>query len=103
VDQLSENAIIGPKGIGRIEPPSVRPAQRAAAFFIQRETVEERRSAAHTKVIGRQGSRNPQARAADWDAGRFVERFAADAALIGENHSKEGGREIGYPAAKPSR
>jgi hypothetical protein len=32
-----------------------------------------------------------------------VERLAADAALIGKNQSKEGGSEIDYPAANPSR
>jgi hypothetical protein len=92
VDEFSERPFVGTIAIGRIKTAKAAAAQCAAALFIQREPVLERRSATATEEFSVQWLGLPEAMGTDGDAGDFGQGLAAEAAIVGKEQGKKGVR-----------
>jgi hypothetical protein len=104
VDQLPQHAIVEAEGVGGVKTAKAAAAQRAAAFFIEREPVVKRGPAGYAEEFGVERGRPPEASGANGNAGNLVQRLAANAAIVGEEKGKKGARELlGIPADLNSR
>jgi len=92
VDQLPERAIVETERVGSVKTAQSAAAQRATAFFIEREPVVERRPAGYAKELGVERGRITQAGGANRNAGNLMQWLAANAAIIGEKKGKKGAR-----------
>jgi hypothetical protein len=90
VDQLPQGTLVRAEAVGCVKTAQTGAAQRAAAFGIQREGVEERGPAAYAEEFRDQRLRIPQAFRTDGDACDLAERLAANAAIVGEEKVKKG-------------
>ena len=102
MNQPLQRAFVRPVGIHRIEADETQPAQRAAAGFIERKCVDERRPAGHAEIFGDQWLRVAQAAGlpafeierAKLEAGIPVATLASLAKLT---NSAGEARRIGFP------
>jgi hypothetical protein len=92
VDQLPQHAIVEAERVGGVKTAQSIAAQRATAFFIEREAVVKRRPAGYAEELGVERGRCPEARGADGNPGNLVQRLAANAAIAGEEKGKKGAR-----------
>ena len=93
MDQLPQHAIVEAEGVGGVKTAKAAAAQRAAAFFIEREPVVKRGPAGYAEEFGVERGRRPEASGAYRNAGNLVQRLAANAAIVGEEKGKKGARD----------
>jgi hypothetical protein len=84
MDQFPKCALVSAKTISRVKTAKAAAAQSAAAFGIQRKAILKRCPATDTEEFRIQRLRFVQANPANRNARDFIQRLAANAAIVGE-------------------
>jgi hypothetical protein len=84
VDQFPKGTFVSAKAIGRVKTAETAAAESTPSLGIERKAVLKRCPATNAEEFRVERLRFMQANAADGNARDFVQRLAANAAIVGE-------------------